>query len=204
MIRFIGRVLFLLIVIGVILWLVGTLKSKATLKNEIIRLHIIANSNSEADQAEKIKVRDGILSHIQDEIAKLPSREEAENYIRTKLTEIEEIANQILKDSGSEHTARVKLGLKEFGKRIYETFTLPAGVYKALQIEIGEAQGENWWCVVFPGLCTQISGNEFVQTATAAGFDETVVEAISNDGDFKIRFFVLDFWGKIENFLFKQ
>lgn len=204
MIRFIGKLLFLLIVIGAILWVIGAVESNATLKNEIIRLHIIANSNSDEDQAEKLKVRDGVLAYIEEEISKLPSREEAENYIRSKLADIEKVANQILAENGSAHIAKVKLGLKEFGKRIYETFTLPSGVYKALQIEIGEAEGENWWCVVFPGLCMPATSNEFCEVAVSAGFSEDVVETISNTGEYKIRFFILDFLGKIENFLFKH
>jgi len=204
MIKWIGKLLFLLIFAWVILWFVGAIQSNATLKNEIIRLHIIANSDSDADQAEKIKVRDGVLAFIEEEVGRLPSREDAENYIRTKLADIEKLANQILEENGSEHTARVKLGLNEFGKRIYETFTLPSGVYTALQIEIGEAEGQNWWCVVFPGLCMPATNNEFCEVAASAGFDEDVIETIANTGNYKIRLFILDFFGKIENFLFKR
>lgn len=204
MIRFIVKLLLILIVIGAILWIVGAVESNAALKNEIIRLHIIANSNSDADQAEKLKVRDGVLAYIEEEISNLTSREDVENYIRSKLADIEKVANQILAENGSVHIAKVKLGLKEFGKRIYETFTLPSGVYNALQIEIGEAEGENWWCVVFPGLCMSATSNEFSEITVSAGFSEDVVETICNTGEYKIRFFILDFFGKIENFLFKH
>lgn len=204
MIKFIVKVFVLLIIAGIILWFVGALESNETLKNDIIRLHIIANSDSEADQAEKLKVRDGVLAYIEEEISKLPSKEEAEEYIRSKIADIEKIANDILSENGSEHIATVKLGLKEFGKRVYETFSLPSGIYEALQIEIGEAEGENWWCVVFPGLCMPGTNDEFCDVAASAGFDQLTVETISNTGGYKIRFFILDFLGKIENFLFKH
>ena len=204
MFKWIGRMLILLIIAGAALWFAETLKSNQELKDTVIRLHIIANSDSEEDQAEKLEVRDAVLNYIQEEISKLPSSEEAEAYIRDRLAEIEEVANQILADSGSDHIARVKLGLQEFGKRIYETFSLPSGVYKALQIEIGEAEGKNWWCVVFPGLCMPTSSREFCDVAAAAGFDNDMIHTLNNDGNYKIRFFVLDLWGKVEKFFFKQ
>ena len=153
MFKWIGRLFLLLIVAGAVLWFAETLESNQALKENVIRLHVIANSDAEEDQAEKLEVRDAVLAYIQEEIAKLPSSEEAEVYIRERLAEIEEVANQVLAENGSDHIAKVKLGLQEFGKRIYETFSLPSGVYKSLQIEIGEAEGKNWWCVVYPPLC---------------------------------------------------
>ena len=204
MIKFIVKLFVLLIIAGIVLWFVGLLESNEALKNDIIRLHIIANSDSDADQAEKLNVRDGVLAYIEEEISKLPSKEEAEAYIRTKIVDIEKLANEILSENGSEHIATVKLGLKEFGKRVYDTFSLPSGVYEALQIEIGEAEGRNWWCVVFPGLCMPNADAEFSDIAVSAGFDQETVETISNAGSYKIRFFVLDFIGKIENFLFNH
>ena len=204
MFKFIGKLLLLVAFAGVILWGVSIYQSKTVLQEDVIRLHIIANSDSEEDQSEKLKVRDGVLAYIQEEIRKLPSSEEAEVYIRNKLEEIETVANQILEENGSGHIAKVKLALEEFGKRVYDTFSLPSGVYKALQIEIGEAEGKNWWCVVFPGLCIPTTESEFQDVAASAGFQDTVIETISNDNNYKIRFFVLDLWGKVENFFFKR
>ena len=203
MFKWIGRLFLLLIVAGAVLWFAETLESNQALKENVIRLHVIANSDVEEDQAEKLEVRDAVLAYIQEEIAKLPSSEEAEVYIRERLAEIEEVANQVLAENGSDHIAKVKLGLQEFGKRIYETFSLPSGVYKSLQIEIGEAEGKNWWCVVFPGLCMPATNREFCDVAASAGFDGDMIETLDNAGDYKIRFFILDLWGKVENFFFK-
>lgn len=204
MFKWIGRLFVLLIIAGAVLWLAETLENNWVLKDNVIRLHVVANSDTEDDQAEKLEVRDAVLAYIQEEIAKLPSSEAAESYIRNRLAEIEEVANQILADSGSEHIAKVKLGLQEFGKRIYETFSLPSGVYKSLQIEIGEAEGKNWWCVVFPGLCVPATNNEFCDVAASAGFDNDMIQTLNNEGNYKIRFFVLDLWGQIEKIFFKQ
>lgn len=204
MVKFIGKFLILLTVVGVIIGIIGVIRSNTTLKNEVIRLHIIANSDSDADQAEKLKVRDAVLNYIEKGISQLSNRDEAENYIRSRLADIERVANEILAENGSDHIAKAKLGLKDFGKRIYDTFALPSGVYEALQIEIGEAEGQNWWCVVFPGLCMPASNEEFCQVAASAGFDNNTIETISDTGSLKIRFYLLDFIGKIENFLFKQ
>ena len=204
MFKLLGKLFVLIALVCVTLWAVDLYQSKTALQEDIIRLHIIANSDSETDQSEKLKVRDGVLAYIQEEISKLPNREDAEDYIRGKLADIEDVANEILEEIGSGHIAKVKLGLTEFGERIYDTFSLPSGVYNALQIEIGEAEGKNWWCVVFPSFCVPTSNDDFRNVAASAGFDNDVIETISNDGDYKIRFFVLDLWGKVENFLFKR
>lgn len=203
MIRLIGKLLYLALIVVIVLWLVGVLKSNATLKNEVIRLHITANSDSGEDQAEKLMVKDAVLDYIQKGISNLTSVEDVENYIRARLADIEAVANKILKENGSEHVAKVKMGLKNFGKRIYEAFTLPSGVYKALQIDIGEGSGENWWCVVFPNLCLPANDSDFAAVA-ASTFGDGLVETIRNTGDYKIRFFLLDMLGKIENFLFTR
>ena len=141
MLRFIGKTLLFLVIVCVAFQFVGLIQSNIALKNDVIRLHVIANSDSEEDQAVKMKVRDGVLTYIEQEIKNLTNREQVEHLLSTKLNEIEEVANRILKENGSAHIAKVKLGLEEFGKRIYDTFSLPSGVYKALQIEIGEAEG---------------------------------------------------------------
>lgn len=115
----------------------------------MIRLHVIANSDSEQDQELKLKVRDGILAFMdgQDNI------DEARTYIKENLTEIEEIANRIIAESGFDYPAKAKLKVTFIPQKSYEDLTLPAGNYEALNVTLGKGDGHNWWCVIFPQLC---------------------------------------------------
>jgi stage II sporulation protein R len=89
-----------------------------------------------------------------------------------------------------------------FDKRVYDTFTLPAGIYNALLIVIGDGQGKNWWCVVFPSLCIPAASETFADTAAGAGFPETLNRALTGDNGYELRFAVLDVLGNLENILF--
>ena len=90
---------------------------------------------------------------------------------------------------------------EEFGKRVYDTFTLPAGVYDTLRITIGEGEGHNWWCVVFPSLCLPATSEGFAEAASCAGFPEELTAALEGEEGYEIRFYFLDLIGRIENLL---
>lgn len=115
------------------------------LSQGIVRLHIIAESNSEEDQRVKLKIRDAVL-------AKMDKFENAED-IQSSLTMFEAIANEILKEEGFAYRAKAEYGMFEFPTKHYENFSLPKGEYNAVRIKLGKAEGENWWCVLFPPLC---------------------------------------------------
>ena len=93
--------------------------------------------------------------------------------------------------------------MEEFATRYYDTFTLPAGIYEALRITIGEGEGQNWWCVVFPTLCVGATVEEFEETAHCAGFSDGLTGALTGEDGYEVRFFFLDALGKLENFLHK-
>lgn len=183
---------------------VGTLLAdRQRLRKELIRLHVVANSDSAADQTLKLQVRDAVVERLQQGLADVTDMEEAKAYLQENLPKIESIANQVLREAGSTDTAQVRLMLEEFATRVYDTFTLPAGVYESLRIIIGEGKGQNWWCVVFPSLCVPATSEDFRQTATTAGFPDSLTGALEGEDGYEIRFFLLDVLGSLENLLHK-
>jgi stage II sporulation protein R len=115
---------------------------------------------------------------------------------------LEEAANTVLASEGFSVRAKATLQREAFDTRHYDTFSLPAGVYNALRITIGEGAGQNWWCVVFPGLCIPATAEEFADTAVGSGFDEPLTGALQQEKGYEIRFFLLDWLGKLQNFFF--
>jgi len=144
-----ARVLFIVLVLCIAY---GGLAQKKIADN-IVRLHIIANSDQTSDQELKLKVRDAVLDHMRNELPKGASREEAVAYIQKNLPVIRQVAECVLRDNGSDAKVVARYGAFPFPTRSYGNITLPAGVYDSVRIELGEARGQNWWCVMFPPLC---------------------------------------------------
>lgn len=116
---------------------------------EILRFHVLANSDSKEDQEEKLKVRDAVVRKLQPLLEKSSSREETEKILLQQMDMIEETAGTVV------NPKKVKVSLTKdwFPEKTYGDCTFPSGEYRALRIEIGEARGHNWWCVLYPGLC---------------------------------------------------
>lgn len=180
-------------------WTWGLLRDRQTLNEQLLRLHVVAASDSEADQSIKLQVRDAVIASISEDLAEIGDFKQAELYIRENLPKIEKIANDALKALGCEDTAVVTLREEVFDTRIYDTFSLPAGVYEALRITIGEGRGKNWWCVVFPTLCVPATTQGFEDVAVEAGFSETLTQTL--EGEYEIRFYFLDLLGRLEGIL---
>ena len=187
-----------------LIWFGGLLRDKQTLREELIRLHVVGASDSAEDQAIKLRLKDAVVESLREDVGKLADVEEARTYLQTHLPKIESFANNFLREIGCEDTVRVSLGQEEFSARVYDTFTLPAGVYDALRITIGEGEGKNWWCVVFPGLCLPATSDGFEEAAACAGFSDTLTAALEGDEGYEVRFFLLDVLGRMENFLHKE
>ncbi|AVX21718.1 MULTISPECIES: stage II sporulation protein R [Carboxydocella] len=120
---------------------------------QLLRLHVIANSDQTADQAVKLKVRDAILAYLTPRLVRATSLEQAQAIVIAAEPEIIRIANQTLAAQQFPYQARVEIGRFPFPSKSYGTFNLPAGRYLALRVLLGQAQGKNWWCVLFPPLC---------------------------------------------------
>lgn len=152
-------------------------EAEGAIYEDTVRLHILANSDTEKDQALKLAVRDAVLEEFSAELSGSGSKEAAEKRIRALLPEIKALAERVIKERGYTYGVRVKVGEEWYSTREYEDFTLPAGMYTSLVIEIGEADGRNWWCVMYPPLCLGAS----VEDAAAAYSDEEI-RLIRNEG----------------------
>lgn len=187
--------------LAALVWAGTVVADRQRLHQELVRLHVVANSDSEADQAVKLRVKDAVVESLKDSMASLTDAGQAKAYLQENLPKIEALANRVLREAGCEDTAVVSLAAEEFAARVYDTFTLPAGVYDALRITIGEGQGHNWWCVVFPGLCVPASAEGFAETADCAGFPDSLTAALEGKKGYEVRFFLLDALGRLENLL---
>ncbi|MBU5308262.1 stage II sporulation protein R [Clostridioides mangenotii] len=122
-------------------------------KEKLIRFHVIANSDSDEDQALKLKVRDEIISYLQPKLKKSKSIEESEKIIKSEYSNLTKISKNVIEKNGYNYTVEVGITYSEFPTKQYSNMVLPAGEYKALRVVIGKGEGRNWWCVMFPPLC---------------------------------------------------
>lgn len=193
-------ILFLIVLICGVFGVSEIIRDKQMLKKNLIRLHVVANSDSEFDQAIKMKVKDRITAYLWENMKDVESIDEARAYLQENLCRLEQLSLEVLAENKVADPVKISLKNEAFNKRIYDTFSLPSGVYESLRIEIGDAKGHNWWCVVFPTLCLPATGTEFHDTAVSSGFDEELTNTLSEENGYEIRFFILDCVGKIENF----
>lgn len=188
----------------VCLVLLGTLiADRQTLHEELIRLHVVAASDSAEDQQIKLSVRDAVLQLLGQALADATDMEQAKAYIQTHLPQIEAAANDALVALGVTDQAVVSFTEEAFPTRVYDTFSLPSGVYESLRITIGQGEGHNWWCVVFPRLCMPAAAEGVEDVAAGAGFSDSLTDTLTRKQGYEVRFFFLDVLGKIENFFQK-
>ena len=183
-----------------LVWFGTVLADRQALNENVIRFHVVANSDSKADQAVKLRIRDGVMEYLEPILTELPSAEEVKVWLEEHLEELKAVADRILAENGFSETATVTVQKEAFDTRRYDTFTMPAGVYDALRITVGEGKGHNWWCVVFPQLCLPAVSEDFDAEAAGAGFSDGLTGAL--EGEYQVRFFVLDCLGWLEKILF--
>ncbi len=200
----IGKWVAALALILSLTWIGTVIADRQNLSSNLIRLHVVAASDSQEDQAVKLQIRDAVLQALQNEMDCYCDAQTAKNYLQTQLPKLQEIAQEVLR--GEEMDARVTVSLEKeaFPTREYDTFRLPAGVYESLRITVGEGDGKNWWCVVFPSLCIPATSEGFADTAAGAGFEDSLSGALQKDGGYELRFFFLDCFGWLENLLHKD
>ena len=171
-------------------------RTQQQLSDKVLRLHVLANSDSEADQALKRKVRDSVLEAASAILEGCPDRETAEQRLSAALPEIEDAARARIAAEGGKQTVTAELRPTVFPTREYEDFTLPAGEYLALRVVLGEGEGHNWWCVVFPPLCAETTSS-LSQTAMAAGLTEEEVALITESDGYQLKFKAVELWEKL-------
>ena len=123
------------------------------LSEAVFRLHVIANSDSHEDQSLKLKVRDSLLDYMNNICSNCSTKEEAISLAQTHQNDFQKIAEKTIADNGYDYTVKINIDNFYFPTKNYGDISLPSGFYDALSVEIGEAKGQNWWCVMFPSLC---------------------------------------------------
>lgn len=195
------KVVEVALLIGMALFLVsGTiaLRTQDDLADKVVRLHVLANSDSEEDQALKLRVRDAVLARATELLEQSADRGEAETLLRGNLLELERIAAEEIQACGYNYPVTAQLTAAEFPTKEYDGFTLPAGEYLALRVLIGEAKGQNWWCVVFPPLCTAASA-DVPASALAAGFSQEEIGLITEENEgYILKFKAVEFWEELK------
>lgn len=163
------------------------------LADRVVRLHVLANSDNEEDQALKLHVRDRVLELAESLLKQAGDRQEAAELLEDSLPSLEEAAQEEIWARGYDYGVTVRLEETDFPTREYDGFTLPAGRYLALRVLIGEAAGQNWWCVVFPPLCATAAAD--VPTASlAAGLSEDQVGLITESEGYVLKSKLVEFW----------
>jgi len=169
------------------------------LAEQVIRLHVVAESDSREDQAVKLKVRDEILKLLEPALDKQDSAEGAAEAIEELLPTIEDTARRTALMSGAACNASASLGREGFPTRNYDGFALPAGEYLSLRVTLGEGAGHNWWCVVFPPLCA--ASAEESQEAFEKLDGDSAAMIIDGDSEYKVGFKILELFEQLREIL---
>ena len=166
-------------------------KEECEIYNSTVRLHVIANSDSEQDQKLKLRVRDAIVEQMSTYNAK--TKEEALEYINNDKDNLKKIAEECIKNEGFNNSVSIEIGEESYPTREYEDFALPAGKYTSLRVIIGEGEGQNWWCVLYPPLCTSYAIKPENDEYIDVGFTKEQFNLITgNEKEYKIKFKLLE------------
>lgn len=168
------------------------------IRDNVFRLHIRANSNSDEDQKLKLMVRDAILNAEGENFGECENLNDAMSYAENNIENFEKIATDVIKSMGYDYNVNISVGDAFFENREYDDFTLPAGVYKSLNINIGSGAGKNWWCVMFPAVCIGASSD------LSKAINEQSSELVFNKNKYTIRFKTVEIYEDIKNLFKKQ
>ena len=186
-----------------LLWGTWSVSRQEALARKMIRLHVIANSDSEEDQTLKLQVRDKVLDFTTEILKESKDMEEAEKRLNAVLPELEHLAAEEIGAQGYDYGVSARLEQTEFPHKEYDGFSLPAGKYTALRLVIGEGEGRNWWCVVFPPLCTTAATN-LHQTAIAGGLGEDDLALMTEEKEgYVLKFRSVELWQMLRQWLGK-
>ena len=166
-----------------------------TVRDQVLRLHIRAASDSDEDQALKLSVRDRLLKDASVWFEQCQTQEQAAAALYGRLDEIESLCYDELRIQGSDQTVAVRLEKSSFPTRTYENVTLPAGVYESLVIELDGGQGQNWWCVLFPSVCIPAAS----QPVTAASFGENGELVYEDEITYQVGFRVVEWYYQLRD-----
>ena len=168
-----------------------------SIAQKIIRFHVIANSDSDEDQALKLKVKERVVASMKPVLAQADGVDEARRVMREHLGEIEQTASETLQEEGCSYSVHAELTTSHFPVKSYGEFTFPDGDYEALRIIIGEGEGKNWWCVMYPNMCFSGSVYEVIDEEAEESLKQVLTteeyEAIMDSGNYEVRLKWLSF-----------
>lgn len=171
------------------------IKTSESISQEVFRLHILANSDSDEDQSLKLKVRDKILAESEKLFINCNNLNDVINVSKNNIDYFEKLADECIKENGYNYKTKVYVDKEYFNTREYEKITLPSGEYNALKIEIGEAKGHNWWCVMFPAICLPAVSDDEINSI----LNEDEIELINSNNKYEIRFKIVEIYEKIKS-----
>lgn len=166
---------------------------QSSIASSLVRLHVLAHSDSASEQALKLRVRDAVLGYISPKLEGAETVTEARNILKAEMEGIALAAAQVSEG----RQVQVSLGQEDYPTRDYERFSLPAGEYKSLRVVLGEGEGQNWWCIVFPPVCLSAVQSEPVQAA----MNKQDYAIVSNAEGWELRFKTLELWGELKAML---
>lgn len=169
------------------------------LASQVVRLHVLANSDDPEDQELKLQVRDAVLQAAEPLLSEVHSQAEAEAALSDSLDEIAQVGQAVVDEAGYDYPVQVELTTSYFPTREYDDFALPAGYYRALRVEIGAAQGHNWWCVVYPPLCSV--GVTEIESASLGLEPDEIALITQEDTEYVLRFQCAEWWGKLTGWM---
>lgn len=169
-----------------------------TLSGKLVRLHVLAASDSAADQNRKLAVRDAVLALAAPALQGCETKSDAISVLAPLLPELETAAENTLRSLGSAEAVSVTLSEEAYPVREYDTFSLPAGTYESLRVIIGPGEGHNWWCVVFPPLCLSAAEGGDTEDDAWAVFSPTEQRLMTGSGHV-VRFRALEWWRKLKS-----
>ena len=179
------------------------------LSNSLFRLHVIANSNSKEDQNLKYLVRDELISYMNTLCSNVSSKEQAIAIANEHLDDFQKVANEVISKNGFNYSAKVQIGNFAFPTKTYGDISLPAGYYDALKVELGKAEGKNWWCVMFPSLCFVDINNGIVPEESKEELQASLLEEdynliFSNNSEYKLKFKIVELFENSKIFTAKK
>ena len=200
----IGEVSLLLALAVTMVWGAWSLQEQDALQEKVIRLHVIANSDSQEDQALKLEVRDRVLERATALLEQSSDMLDAKVRLENALPAIETAAQEEISAQGYDYTVSARLEQTEFPTKLYDGFSLPSGEYLALRVVIGEGAGENWWCVVYPPLC-MTAATDLQETALTMGLGEEDISLMTEENTgYVLKFRSVELWENLRQWLQKM
>lgn len=191
--RFTALLLCLSLFLAAFFAVSNVVKRESGVYGKTLRFHVLANSDTEEDQKLKLAVKDAVILHISEELNRCRTKEEAEAYITENTAEIEAVARAVIEENGADHAVNLTITREYYPRRTYGDVTLPAGEYDSVRILLGNAEGQNWWCVLFPQVCTD-TATPAEERLSQAGFTSAQIRLLTGEEKptYKIKFKLLE------------